>query len=253
MDFDLSDEQRLLKESVERLMTDRYGFEQRRAYAKEPDGWSTDLWGHYAELGLLGLSVDERHGGSGRGPIETMIVMEAFGRGLILEPYFATAVLGAGLVRRAGSDAQQAVLLPKVADGSLKLAFAQLERHSRGDLAEIATRATQSGSGWTIEGAKSLVLHGDVADTLIASARISGGQRDRGGIGLFLVDARAPGVSRRGYPTQDGLRAAEIGFEGAPAELLGDAARALSAMERVADEAKAALCAEAVGVLAAAH
>ncbi len=253
MDFDLSEEQRLLKESVDRLIADRYGFEQRRAYAREADGWSAELWARYAELGLLGLPIAEAHGGFGGGPVETMIVMEAFGRGLILEPYLAAVVLGAGLVQRAGGDAQKARLLPKVADGSLKLAFAQLERHSRGDLADIATRATKSAAGWTIDGAKSLVLHGDVADALIVTARIAGGQRDRSGIGLFLVEARGPGVSRRGYPTQDGLRAAEIGFEGAKAEPLGDAAEALPALERVVDEAKAALCAEAVGVLTAAH
>ena len=155
MDFDLSDEQRLLKESVERLISDRYGFERRRAYAGEPDGWSATLWAQYAELGLLGLPIDQEHGGFGRGPIEMMIVMEAFGRGLILEPYLATVVLGAALVQRAGGEAQKAALLPRVAEGTLKLAFAQLERHSRGDLADIATRAAKSAGGWTIDGAKS--------------------------------------------------------------------------------------------------
>src|SRR5437764_971032 len=121
MDFDLSEEQRLLKDSVERLIADRYDFETRKKHMAEPDGWSRQLWSQYAELGLLGLPFEERHGGFGGGPVETMIVMEAFGRGLVLEPYFATVILGAGFIRAAGSEEQQAALLPKVADGSLLL------------------------------------------------------------------------------------------------------------------------------------
>ncbi len=253
MDFDLSDEQRILKDSVDRLIADQYGFEQRRAYAKKPDGYDPALWSQYAELGLLGLTVPEEHGGSGAGPIETMIVMEAFGRGLILEPYFATAVLGAALIRNAASSGQQADLLPKIADGSLKLAFAQIERQSRHDLADVTTRATQSGTGWKIDGAKSLVLQGDTADRLLVTARVSGAQHDRVGVVLFMVDAKASGVARRGYATQDGARAAEITFDGTPAEMLGHATNALHAVEHAIDEAIAALCAEAVGAMDAAH
>jgi alkylation response protein AidB-like acyl-CoA dehydrogenase len=182
-----------------------------------------------------------------------MIVMEAFGRGLILEPYFTTAVLGVALLRHPASAAQQASLLPKVADGSLKLAFAQMERQSRYDLNDVAARATQSGAAWTVDGAKSLVLHGEDAGKLIVTARIKGGQRDRDGIGLFLIDANATGVSRRGYATQDGTTAAEITLDNAPAEILGDGTRALPSIERAVDEAMAALCAEAVGAMAAAH
>jgi pimeloyl-CoA dehydrogenase small subunit len=254
MDFDLTEDQRLLKDSVDRLIADRYQFEQRKRYAREPDGWSQDLWSQYAELGLLGLPFAEAHGGFGGGAVETMIVMEAFGRGLILEPYLATVVLGGGLVRRAGSVQQQAALLPQIAAGKLKLAFAHVERSSRYNLADVAVTAKRDGAGWTLDGEKSVVLHGDCADKIFVTARTAGGRRDRDGIGLFLVDAKAKGVSRRGYAMQDGSRAAEISLHGAPAEaVFGDPAGALPAIEHVVDEAIAALCAEAVGIMTVMH
>jgi pimeloyl-CoA dehydrogenase small subunit len=256
MDFDLTDEQRLLKDSVDRLISDQYQFEQRKKYMTEPNGWSRAAWQQYAELGLLGLPFAEAHGGFGGGPVETMILMDAFGRGLVLEPYFATIILGGGLLRRAATPAQQQALLPQVAQGKLKLAFAHVERQSRYDLADVATAARQDGAAWVLDGAKSVVLHGDCADRLLVTARVSGGPRDRAGIGLFLVDPSAAGVTRRGYPTQDGLRAAEVTLSGArvPSEnVLGDAGAALPAIEHVVDEAIAALCAEAVGTMQAMH
>jgi len=252
VDFDLTDEQRLLKDSVDRLIADRYGFEQRKKYLAEPDGWSRDAWSQYAELGLLGLPFAEQHGGFGGGAVETMIVMEAFGRGLILEPYFATVVLGGGLIRRAASPAQQAELLPRIAQGLLKLTLAHLERQSRWNLADITTTARQDGPIWVLNGAKGVVLHGDCADRLLVTARVAGARQDRDGVGLFLIDAAGPGVTRRGYPTQDGLRAAEIEFAAAGGAVpLGEPRQALSAIEQVVDEAIAALCAEAVGAMAA--
>jgi pimeloyl-CoA dehydrogenase small subunit len=252
MDFDLTDEQRLLKESVDRLLADHYQFEQRRKYMAEPDGWSQELWSRYTELGLLGLPFEEGLGGFGGGAVETMIVMEAFGRGLILEPYFATVVLGGGLIRRAGSTAQQRQLLPLIAQGKLTLAFAHLERQSRWNLADVATAARQDGAFWVLNGAKAVVLHGNCADSLLVTARVGGGRQDRRGIGLFLLDANQPGVARRPYPTQDGLRAAEIGLDGARAEaVLGEPGSALPVVEAVVDAAIAALAAEAVGAMAA--
>ncbi len=254
MDFDLTDEQRLLKDSVERLIADQYAFEQRKKYLAEPIGWSTAAWNQYAELGLLGLPFEEKLGGFGGGAIETMIVMEAFGRGLVLEPYFATVILGGGLLRRAGSDALRAALVPQIVAGKLKLAFAHIERQSRYDLADVATTAHKDGDSYVLDGAKSVVLHGDCADKVLVTARVSGNRRDRDGVGLFLVDADAAGVTRRGYPTQDGLRAAEFSLIGVrvPADaVLGD--NALPAIEHVVDEAIAALCAEAVGTMQAMH
>ena len=253
MDFDLSDEQRLLKDSVDRLIADQYQFEQRKKYMAEPDGWSSAVWQQYAELGLLGLPFAEAHGGFGGGPVETMIVMEAFGRGLVLEPYFSTVILGGGLLRRGASAEQQQALLPLVTQGKLKLAFAHVERQSRYDLADVATKAVQDGGAWVLDGAKSVVLHGDCADRLLVTARVSGARRDRTGVGLFLVDARAAGVSRRGYPTQDGLRAAEVMLSGARGEPVGDVGNGLPVVEHVVDEATAALCAEAVGTMQVMH
>jgi len=254
MDFELSEEQRLLKESVERLLKDRYEFETRKRYMAEADGWSRELWKQYAELGLLGLPFDEKHGGFGGGPIEAMIVTEAFGRALALEPFFATVVLGGGFIRFGGSEAQKQALLPKIAEGGLLLAFAHTERQSRFDLFDVATTATRDGSGYVLDGAKSVVLHGDVADQLIVSARISGERRDKNGIALFLVSAKAPGVSRRGYPTVDGLRAAEVTLAGVRVDSsarIGEDGFPL--IERVIDAAIAALCAEAVGAMGAMH
>jgi len=256
MDFDLTDEQRLLKDSVDRLIGDQYQFEQRKKFLAMPEGRSGEVWKQYADLGLLGLPFAEQYGGFGGGPVETMIVMEAFGRGLVLEPYFATVVLGGGLLRRAGSQAQQQALIPEIAQGRLKLAFAHVERQSRYNLADIATTARQDGAVYVLDGAKSVVLHGDCADRLLVTARISGDRRDRMGIGLFLIDPSAPGVTRRGYPTQDGLRAAELTLTGVqvPADdVVGEAGGALPAIEHVVDEAIAALCAEAVGTMQAMH
>jgi pimeloyl-CoA dehydrogenase small subunit len=254
MDFDFTEEQRLLKESVDRFISDRYDFEQRKAFAKNDTGYAQENWSQFAELGLLAIPFAEEHGGFGGGPVETMIVMEAFGRGLVLEPYFSTIVLGGGLLRHGGSDAQKSEFIPKIASGELRLAFAHGERQSRYDLADVETRARKSGAGYVIEGEKSLVLNGDSADMLIVSARLSGDRRDRNGIGLFLVDANAKGVSRRGYPTQDGLRAAEIslsGVEVAGARVISE--NGLPIVERVVDEAIAALAAEAVGAMAEMH
>ncbi len=253
MDFDLSDEQKLLKDSVEKLIAQHYDFEQRKKYLQLPEGWNPELWARYAEMGLLGLPFAEAEGGFGGGAVETMIVMEAFGRGLVLEPFFPTVVLGGALLRHAASPAQRAALIPAIAAGELRLAFAQSERQARYDLSDIATTATREGTRWNLSGEKSLVLHGDSADRLIVSARVSGARRDHDGIGLFLVDAASPGVSRRGYALQDGTRAAEITLAGAAGEPLGAPDRGFSAIERVVDEAIAALAAEAIGVMAVMH
>jgi pimeloyl-CoA dehydrogenase small subunit len=256
MDFAFSDEQRLLKDSVERLLADHYGFEARQRFMKEPAGWSRAPWRNYAELGLLGLPFEERHGGIGGGAVEIMIVMEAFGRALALEPFLATVVLGGGLLRLGADDAMRAALMPKIAAGDLLLAFAHAERQSRYDLADIATTARRDGTTYVLDGAKSLVLHGDCADTFIVSARLTGGRRDRDGIGLFVVDANAAGVSRRGYPTIDGLRAAEVALSGVRVgadATIGEPDNTFPLIARVVDGAIAALAAEAVGAMAAMH
>jgi pimeloyl-CoA dehydrogenase small subunit len=256
MDFSFTDEQRLLKDSVERLLTDRYGFAARQGFIDERTGWSRTLWRSYAELGLLGLPFEENHGGVGGGPVETMIVMEAFGRALALEPFFATVVLAGGLLRLGAAQAMRAALIPNIARGELLLAFAHAERQSRYDLADIAATARRAGDDYILDGAKSLVIHGDCADKLIVSARLAGARRDRDGLGLFVVDVDAAGVSRRAYPTVDGLRAAEVTFSNVQIgadQIVGEPGKAFPLIARAVDAAIAALAAEAVGAMAAVH
>jgi pimeloyl-CoA dehydrogenase small subunit len=252
MDFDFTEEQRLLDETVRRLVKDEYDIPKRKAYMAAPEGFSRALWARYAELGLLGLPFAESEGGFGGSAVETMIVMESFGRGLVVEPFLASVVLGGGLVDLAGSAAQKQAVLPQVAAGKLLLAFAHGERQARYALADVETTAKKDGSGWVLNGQKGVVLNGDSADRLVVSARSAGGSRERNGIGLFLVDAKAKGVSRRGYPTVDGLRAAEVTLEnvkvGADA-VLGTPEGAYPVIERAVDRALAALCAEAVGIM----
>jgi pimeloyl-CoA dehydrogenase small subunit len=256
MDFDLSDEQRLLQDSVTRLIAEEYGFERRRLYAAEPAGFSAARWAQYAELGLLGLPFADELGGSGGSAVETMIVMEAFGRGLVLEPYLATVVLGGALLRFAGNAAQLQALVPAIAAGRLRLAFAHGERQSRYDLADIATTARAASGLYVLNGRKGVVLHGDSAERIIVAARTAGGQREAKGISLFLVDPRADGVAVEGYPTVDGLRAAEITLRDVTLTedaLLGPRDHALPLIERAVDVAIAAVAAEAVGAMAVLH
>jgi pimeloyl-CoA dehydrogenase small subunit len=251
MDFDLSEEQRLLKDSVDGLLKSSYEFEARKKYRAEKGGWSRDVWGKFAEQGLLGLPFSEDDGGFGAGPIETMIVMEALGRNLVVEPYLDTVVLGGGFLRRASAE-QRAAHQPGIIDGSKTMAFAQVERDSRYDLGDIKTSAKKSGSGYTLSGEKFVVGHGDTADTLIVTARTAGGQRDAKGVGVFLVPANAKGVDIKGYETQDGSRAADIKLNnvevGADAAI-GNAEDGLSIVNQVVDDARIALCAEAVGAM----
>ena len=256
MDFELTEEQQLLRQTCERYFADHYQFESRKRYAHEPRGWSLIAWKQYADLGLLGVPFAEEYGGIGGGPVETMIVMEQIGRVLLLEPYLATVVLGGGFIARGGSDAQRAELLPKIAAGERSVSFAHAERQARYDLVDVATSARRDGGGYLLDGAKTLVLHGDTAETFVVSARMSGTQTDRNGLALFLVEATAPGVSVRGYPTVDGLRAAEVTLSHVrvdAAAALGEPGAAYPLIERVVDQAIAALCAEAVGAMAAMH
>jgi pimeloyl-CoA dehydrogenase small subunit len=252
MDFEYTEEQRLLRESLDRLLGDSYDFAQRKTYLAEPEGFSRAMWAQYAELGLLGLPFAEEHGGFGGGGVEIMIVMEAFGRVIALEPYLATVVLAGTALGHAGSAAQNAALVPKIADGSLRFAVAHGERQARYDLADVVTTATRTAAGWKLDGGKSVVVHGDSADRLIVSARVSGDRHDPDGIGLFLVDAKAAGVARRAYRMRDGTGAADIGFSGvevADPDVLGEPGRGLATMERVQQAGIMATSAEAVGAM----
>jgi alkylation response protein AidB-like acyl-CoA dehydrogenase len=241
VELDLTDEQRLLADTVNALLEKRYDANTRLDLIKSDLGWSRELWKQYAELGLLGLTFDEKHDGAGMGAPELAIVMESFGRALVLEPFFATVVLAGALVAAAGTDEQQAEILPKVAAGELLLAFAYTEPSSRWSLTDISTTATRSGDDWALSGEKIAVLGGDSADQLVVSARTDDG------IGLFLVSGAD--VTRSTYRMQDDTRGADVLLSSAPAVLLGTATDAVDVIESVIDGATAALCAEAVGAM----
>ena len=256
MNFDLSEEQLMLQDSVARLLADRCSFEQRQAHRAEAAGYSAALWSQYAALGLLGLPFAEADGGFGGGPVDTLIVMQSLGRVLALEPYLATVVLAGGVLRGAASTAQRAANIPAIAAGELTMALAHSETRARFDLARVETTARRDGAGWILRGAKRFVLAGDRADRLIVSARTHSEAGDRDGISLFLVDAQCRGVARRGYRLQDHSRAADITFDAVRVggdALIGEAGVALPVIERVVDGAIAALCAEALGVMERVH
>jgi pimeloyl-CoA dehydrogenase small subunit len=252
VDFDLTEEQRLLKESIDRFVADNA--RDPGAHGAAPDDKA--LWSSIAELGLLAIPFSEEDGGIGGGPVETMIVMEALGRGLITAPYLPTVVLGGGFLRLGGSEAQRQEFIPQVVDGSLSMAFAQLEKQSRYDLNDVATTAKQDGDFYVLNGQKGVVLGGDTADLLVVTARTSGARRDEKGITLFLVDGNAEGVSRRGMPSQDGQRVAEIAFDNVrvPAgRVLGAVDGGLPLATHVVDVALAALCADSLGAMEELH
>ncbi len=252
MTTELSDEQSMLRESAQRFVENEYGFEARRKLAVSEEGFSRAHWKQFAELGWLAMALPEAHGGLGGGAVETAVLMEVFGRGLVLEPFFATVVMGAGLVADLGSAEQQAAILPAVAAGSLLLAVAHGEPTSRYDLNAVATKAEQNGGGYTLTGHKAVVWHAGAADKLIVSARTAGGERDEAGITLFLVDPKADGVTIRSYATNDGQRAGEVILENAAAsEVLGEVGGAYPAIAAAADRAMIALGAEACGAMAA--
>ena len=249
MDLTPSDEQRLLRESADRFVSETYTADQRRKIASEPLGFSADLWKQFAELGWLALPIAEAHGGLGGRAVEIGILMEAFGRGLVSEPYLSTVVIGASLIAECGTEAQKQALLPKVADGSLVLAFAHSERQARFDLADVRTTATKTTDGWRLDGRKTAVLDGNAANQVIVSARVDDGA---GKLCLFLVPQGTRGLALRDFPRLGGGRASNVELNSvqlAADALLGDGRDALPAIETVVDRAMAALGAEAVGIM----
>jgi alkylation response protein AidB-like acyl-CoA dehydrogenase len=252
MDLTLSDEQRLLRESVDRFVSETYTADHRRKVANDPLGFSADIWKQFADLGWLALPIAEAHGGLGGGAIETGILMEAFGRGLVSEPYLSTVVIGASLIAECGTEAQKQALLPKIADGSLYLAFAHSERQARFDLASVQTTAKKTPDGWRLNGNKTAVLDGNAAGQIIVSARIDDGNGKSGKLGLFLVPQGARGLVSRDFARLGGGRACNLYLREMrlPADgLLGDRSDALPVVEAVIDRAMAALGAEAVGIM----
>jgi pimeloyl-CoA dehydrogenase small subunit len=252
MDFNFTSERDMLRDSIAQLIRKQYDFETRRKIARSEAGWRPQMWAQFAEMGLLGASFSEADGGFGGGPIESMIVMEEFGKGLVIEPYLQTVVLAGGFLRHAGSPAQKEEHIAGIVGGERIFAFAYAEPKSRFDLNDVSTTAKKDAGGYLLNGQKAVVLGAPFASHLLVTARTSGGQRDAKGMSIFIVPKAAKGVSTRDYPTVDGLRASEVYFEnvsvGADA-LVGAADGALAVVERVTDEAIAALCAEAHGAM----
>ena len=254
MDFQYTEEQSLLTDSVMRFVEKEYDFEKRRRIVASAEGFSDAAWKQFAEMGLMSIPLPAEHGGFGGTAVDLIGVMQAFGDGLVVEPYVPTVVLGAGLIQRAGTAEQQAALLPKVADGSLKLAFGHGERNTRYELTQVHARAEGSGAGgWVLNGEKTVVQGAPLADKLIVSARTSGVVGDSDGISLFILDRGAPGVTVSRYRTLDDLVAGDVKLTNVklPANaLLGSApGQAFAAIDATLDFAIAASCAEAVGAM----
>ena len=247
MNFEFSDDEQQLREAVQRWVERGYGFERRTAIAKA-GGFSAEAWGEIAELGLLGLGTSEEDGGMAMGPVAAMLALEALGRGLVLEPVAAVALVAASVIAQAPADVRSR-WAPRIASGEARVVLAYQERAARYRLDRVDTKAVARGSAWTLDGTKSLVTIGDQADAFIVSARVSGAADDPAGIALFLVERQAAGVRTQGYALQDGSRAAEVTLAGAPATLLVAAGPAFAALELAVDIGIAALAAEAVGAM----
>jgi alkylation response protein AidB-like acyl-CoA dehydrogenase len=245
MDFEFSDEQEQLRDAVRRWVDKGFGFERRHALAKA-GGKTREVLAELNELGLGGLAVPEAHGGMGFAAVEAMVVMEELGRGLVNAPYAQAALVAPTLLSYAPAALQQA-WLPKIAGGEALVVLAQQERASRYRLNQVATRAAEAGGTWKLSGTKIVVPAGDEADAFVVSARVAGAEHDAAGVALFFVDQGAAGSKLRGYPTQDGARAADLVLADTPATLL--TRDGLAALEHAADVAIAALCAEGVGLM----
>ncbi len=251
MDFDFTEDQRQLEDTLRRFVQRDYGFEQRRKLAASEQGWSREAWQQLAELGALAINVPEAHGGMGFGPVETLLAMKVFGPALLLEPFVPCAVIATTVLADSGDEAAQADLLPKLAAGETIAVLAHFEPASRHDSGLVATRAVRSGDGFVLDGHKAVVVHAGAADELLVSARTSGGAQDAGGVSLFRVSPTTPGVVLRPYPLIDGSRGAEVFLRSAyvPATArVGTEGAALPAIERALDAGLAALLAESVGV-----
>ena len=252
MDFSYSDEQRMLKDMVDRVVADQYSFEQREKIIKSDTGYSPEVWSQFAELGLLAVPFSEAAGGFNGGGAELMVVAEGFGRGLVVEPYLSTVVLAGTFLDAALGDDAKAEALEPIISGEQKYALACYEPNGRYDPFWIETTAQKDGDGYVLSGKKAVVLGGDSADRLLVIARSSGDNPGKNGLSAFLVDGNADGVSREGYTTFDGHRAAEISLDnvkvGADA-LVGEEGGAAAPLQYALDRGIIALCAEAAGAM----
>jgi alkylation response protein AidB-like acyl-CoA dehydrogenase len=253
VDFSFSDEQTLLRDSIHKYLSAKYDSSARMRIVTSAEGYSRECWQEFAELGLLAAPFPEEYGGLGGGAaVETMVIMEEFGRRLVVEPFVETVVLAGGLLRDFGSKEQRHTFLPRIIDGSDLWALAWAEAQGRHDLHDIAFRAERDGNGYRLNGSKQVVVGAPWANRLIVSARTSGGRRDRPGVSLFIIDTSQSGIDFRDYATVDGRRAADIVFNdvAVSSEMrVGPEGDGLVGLERAVDHAIAALCAEAVGAM----
>ena len=256
MDFNFSEEQTMIRDSLARLLRDQYDFDTRRKVAEGESGWRPQMWQLFAELGLLAAPFSEEDGGLGGSAIDSMVIMEEFGKALVVEPYVPTIVCAGGFLKHAGSPAQKEEHLTAIIGGERVFAFAYAEPRGRYDLADLETTAKKEGSGYVLNGHKAVVIGAPWASHLIVTARTSGDRRDKSGISVFIVEKDAAGITTRDYPTVDGRRASEIYFENVPVPadaLIGEEGKALPLIEYVVDEATVAVCAEAMGAMGVAH
>ncbi len=256
MDFNFTEEQDMVRDGLSRMVREQYDWETRRKAIESEAGWSPEVWAQLAELGILGMPFSEDDGGFGGGAIDSMVIMEEFGKGLVVEPFVPTVVCAGGFLKHAGSDAQKEDHLAAIIGGERIFAFAYAEPRGRYDYADIATTAKKDGDAYTLNGHKAVVIGAPWASHLVVTARTSGSGRDRDGISVFIVEKAADGVVTRDYETVDGRRASEVYFENVsvPAgALIGEEGKALPLIELVTDEAIAAQCAEACGAMKVAH
>ena len=252
MNFELSEEQKMIQQSVERFVQENYDLSNRIKISSEDPGYSKEYWSSMAELGWLGLAFDEEDGGFGGNQIDTLVLMEQFGKGLVLEPFLANIVLAGGAIKRGGSASLKESIIPSLIDGSLQLTLAYAEEQSRFDLEDIATAAREDDGNFVLNGKKSMVLNAESADKIIVAARTNGSQVDKEGISLFLVDTDSEGLERENFPTVDGLRASEISLNDvkvSPENLIGEKDKGFEILQAVANDAILALAAEAVGAM----
>ena len=252
MDFSFNEEQTLIQRQVAQFIQRDYEWEKRQALAKSELGFSSENWKLFADLGWLGISLSEESGGFGGSALETMIIMEEFGKGLVVEPFLETIVLCAGLIDSCGNKDQKSEILKKVISGEMHLALGFVEPQSRFNLADVITEAKKKGDGFVLNGFKSVVMNGPSANNIIISARISGKQSEEEGISLFVVDPKLEGVSLRNYPTVDGRRASEITLENVDVTsscLLAEEGKGFKELEKAIDSATLAICAEAIGAM----
>ena len=249
MDIQFTEEQELLRSSVQRLLRDQYDFDARRKIVASEEGFSRKQWAQFAELGLLAAPFAEDVGGLGGGPLSTMIIMQEFGHHLVVEPFVETVVVAGGLIEQAGSDAQKQAHIADVIAGAKLWALAWTEKGSRFDPATVTTTARRDGNDYLLAGEKTAVMAAPWADYLIVSAHTSADRHDRGGVSLFVVDRRAANLDLQSFKTIDGRRAAEISLRGVRGELLGQEGEGVAALEACRDRAIGALCAETVGAI----